>query len=181
MRFFPLISVVMMGAALSVTPSVATEPQTGDLKLQVGKATVQSLLNASVPYKTEVGTGLLHESLTFSQPRDVSLGEGKITFAVRCQGNPFPIDQILHPVFTFRAGPQGYQLAAESLPVAVPGFGRIDLKDLFAPVDFQGLLRQELNLSGRPTQMELRVERVEVAKESIDFFARLLLTPPASH
>jgi hypothetical protein len=180
MRSRTMISLALIGAILSAGSPAVGEAQPGDLKLQVGKATLQSLLNASVPYKTEVGAGLLRESLTFSQPRDLSLGDGKITFAVRCQGSPFPIDQILHPVFSFRPGAQGYHLTAESLPVAVTGFGRIDLKDLFPPVDLQGLLRQGLNLSGRPTLLELRIERIDVAKESIEFSARLLLTPQAS-
>jgi hypothetical protein len=67
----------------------------------------------------------------------------------------------------------------ESLPVGIPGFGRVDLKDLFAPVELQSLLRQGLNLSGRPTLLEVRVAQVEVSKDSIDLSARFLLTPLA--
>ena len=149
----------------------------GDLKVQLRRETVQSLLSAAVPYKVEVGASVLRESLTFTEPRDVSFSEGRITFAVRCQGSPFPVDQVIHPIFTFRKGTAGYQMVAESLPVGIPGFGRVDLKELFPPVDLQSLLRQGLSLSGRPTLLEVRIDRLDISKEMIDVSARLLLTP----
>jgi hypothetical protein len=148
-----------------------------DLRVQVRKETVQSLLSAAVPYKVEVGASLLRESLTFSDPREVTFSPGRITFAVRCQGSPFPVDQVIHPIFSFRSGATGYQMVAESLPVGIPGFGRVDLKDLFPPVDLQALLRQGLNLAGRPTLLEVRIERLDISGDIIDVAARLLLTP----
>jgi hypothetical protein len=181
MKMRGMILLTLLGALAGFGSPARGQAQPGDLKLQVGKDTVQALLNASLPFTTEVGASLLKESLTFSQPQNLSLGDGKITFALHCQGSPFPIDQILHPVFSFRPGAQGYQLVAESLPLSVTGFGRIDLKDLFPPVDLQGLLRQELTLSGRPSLMEIRVEHVEVTKGIIDCSARLLLSAPTAH
>ena len=107
----------------------------------------------------------------------LGFGDGRITFAVRCQGNPFPVDQILHPIFTLRRGNGGYRLVAESVLVSVPGFGRVDLKDFFAPVDIQSLLTQGLNLSGRPTMLEVKVEKIVLSRDIIDIAARLQLTP----
>ena len=156
----------------------ATSPE--DVKVQIRKDAVLSLLTAAVPYKVEVGASLLKESLTFTDPKDMSFADGKITFAVRCQGSPFPVDQVIHPVFSFKRGASGYQLVADSLPVGIPGFGRVDLKDLLPPVELQSLMRQGLNLSGRPTLLEVRVSQVEVAKDSIELSARLLLTPLAT-
>jgi hypothetical protein len=149
----------------------------GDVKVQIRREAVLSLLAGAVPYKVEVGASLLRESLTFTEPKDLSFAEGKITFAVRCQGSPFPMDQVLHPVFTFRRGTSGYQLVVDSLPVGIPGFGRVDLKDLLPPVELQSLLRQGVNLSGRPTLLEVRVEQVDISKDFIDLSARLLLAP----
>lgn len=164
----------MLAAALGAGPSAAG---TEDVKVRIRKEAVLSLLTAAVPYKVEVGASLLRETLTFTDPRDLAFGEGKITFAVRCQGSPFPVDQVLHPVFTTRRGASGYQLVVDSLPVGIPGFGRVDLKDMFPPVELQSLLRQGLNLSGRPTLLEVRVEQVEISKDFIDLSTRLLLTP----
>ncbi|MCI0567283.1 MAG: hypothetical protein L0Z52_03715 [Acidobacteria bacterium] len=164
-------------------PAVATglaATGTEDVKVQIRREAVLSLLTAAVPYKVEVGASLLRETLTFTEPKELRFAEGKITFAVRCQGSPFPVDQVIHPVFAFRRGTSGYQLVADSLPVGIPGFGRVDLKDLFPPVELQALLRQALNLSGRPTLLEVRVEQVEISKYSIELSARLLLTPLAA-
>ena len=147
------------------------------VQVRIRKEAVLSLLTAAVPYKAEVGASLLKENLTFTDPKDLSMGEGKITFSVRCQGSPFPVDQLLHPVFTFRRRASGYQLVVDSLPVGIPGFGRVDLKDLFPPVEMQSLLRQGLNLSGRPTLLEVRVEQIDITKDTIDLSTRLLLSP----
>lgn len=174
-RALTVVPWVLCAAAAPALPATGTE----DVKVQIRREAVLSLLTAAMPYKVEVGASLLKESLTFTDPKDLSFAEGRITFAVRCQGSPFPVDQVIHPVFTFKRGASGYQLVVESLPVGIPGFGRVDLKDLFAPVELQSLLRQGLNLSGRPTLLEVRVAQVEVSKDSIDLSARFLLTPLA--
>jgi hypothetical protein len=175
-RKLTAVSGILILAGVAASRAAGTE----DVKVQVRKEAVLSMLTAAVPYKVEVGASLLKETLTFTEPRDLSFAQGKITFAVRCQGSPFPMDQVIHPVFSFRRGSSGYQLVVDSLPVGIPGFGRVDLKDLLPPVELQALLRQGLNLSGRPTLLEVRVERVEVLGESIELSARLLLTPLAT-
>ena len=165
---------------LAAMPSLSAEPP-ADLKVQLRREAVLSLFQAAAPYKLDVGAGLLSESLVLSEPKDLRFEEGKIFFSMRCEGSPFPLDQVLHPVLTFRRQTSGYQLVLESLPLSVPGFGRVDLKDLFPPVDLQALLRQGIVLSGRPTVLEVRVERVSVLSDSVELSARLLLTPVPGH
>jgi hypothetical protein len=151
-----------------------------DVKVQLSREAVLNILKGAMPYRIDVGTNILKETLTFSDPRDLAFAEGRVTFGVRCQGTPFPVDQVLRPIFTFRQGSAGYLLVVESLPVAIPGYGHVDLKDLFAPVDLSTLLRQGVNLSGRPATLEIKVQRIRVSKESIDFSARLQISPLAA-
>ncbi|MCI0658692.1 MAG: hypothetical protein L0170_16695, partial [Acidobacteria bacterium] len=139
-RTLTVVPWVLCAAVAPGLPATGTE----DVKVQIRREAVLSLLTAAMPYKVEVGASLLKESLTFTDPRDLSFAEGKVTFAVRCQGSPFPVDQVIHPVFTFKRGASGYQLVVDSLPVGIPGFGRVDLKDLFPPVELQALLRGPL-------------------------------------
>lgn len=165
-----------IGAATPGTPAPAGE----SLTLQIRRAAVAEMLAAATPYRVEVGGGLLKETLTFSDPRELAFSAGKISFAIRCQGAPFPVDQVLRPVLTVqRAGP-GYRLVVESLPLTIPGFGKVDLKDLIAPVQLESLLRQNLLLQGRPAQLDIRVERIEVGREAIEVGGRLTLTPAPS-
>ena len=166
-----------LGLACFIHPAAFGTATNETIKVQIRREAIASLLSAAVPYKVEVGASLLKESLTFTDPKDVSLGNGKATFAIRCQGSPFPVDQVLHPVFTFKRGASGYQLVVDSVPVTIPGFGKVDLKDFFPPVDFQSLLRQAVDLSGRPTLLEVKVERIDMTGESIDLFASFALSP----
>ena len=175
-RNIAAIALALGTVCLDYPPAFATATNES-VKVQIRREAIASLLSAAVPYKVEVGASLLKETLIFTDPRDVSLGNGKATFAIRCQGSPFPVDQVLHPVFTFKRGAAGYQLVVDSLPVTIPGFGRVDLKEFFPPVDFQALLRQALNLSGRPTMLEVRVQRIDMTGESIDLFASFVLSP----
>jgi len=170
---------LVLALLLAASPAIsATQPE--EVRIQIRREAVLSVLQAAMPYTLAVGAGPLSENLVFSEPTTLRFEEGRIAFAVRCQGSPIPLDQVLHPVFTFRREAAGYQLVLESLPVGVPGFGRVDLKDLFPPVDLQTLLRQGVVLSGRPTILEVRVERILVLRDVIELSARLRLTPIAS-
>jgi hypothetical protein len=158
---------------------LAAAPPEG-VKISFRRDAVLSLLSAAMPYKIEVGTGMLKESLVFTEPRNLVFSPERVTFAVRCQGSPFPVDQVLNPVLVFQQSSGGYKLVVQSLPVAIPGFGKVDIKDFFEPVDLRSLMRQSVIVSGKPTLLEVRVDKVAVAREAIDFSATLLLTPAAS-
>ncbi len=147
-----------------------------DLSFTLRRAALQELLAAATPYRVEVGSSLLRESLTFSDPKDLVFQDGKITFAVRCQGTPFPLDQVLRPVLSLRAsGNGGYQAVVESLPLKIPGYGAIDLKDVVAPVDIEPVLRQTLWLQDRPAELTVKIRRIVVRAEQIEVGASLSL------
>jgi hypothetical protein len=151
-----------------------------DLTLSLGRPALQRLIAAATPYRLELGSSLLREVLTFSDPRDLRFQDGKISFSIRCQGAPFPVDQVLRPVLSLRpSGKGGYQAVVESLPLKIPGFGTVDLRDTMEPVEIQSLLRQTVFLQGRPAQLDVRVQRIVVRSEQIEMAASLTLKPDA--
>ena len=156
---------------------LAAAPAPEGVKVSFRRDAIMSLLSATMPYKIDVGTGMLKESLTFSDPKDLTFGNNQITFAVRCQGTPMPVDQVLHPVLVFQQSGGGYQVVVQSLPVAIPGFGKVDIKEFFQPVDLRNLMKQSVDVRGKPALLELRVDKVALAKETIDFSSTLILTP----
>jgi len=157
------------------------EPAGEDLKVTLGLPALQGILTAATPYQVEIGSSLLQESLTFTEPRDLAFPGGKITFSIRCQGSPFPVDQVLHPVLSLKAAGNGdYQVVVESLPLKIPGFGSVDLREVVEPVDIQSLLRQTVFLQGRPAQLDVRVRRIAIHSREIEVGASLTLTPPRS-
>ena len=173
-----LLAVLLSG--LPVIGLAADVPKEG-VRIEVGKGAVQGLLAGATPYRLEVGTSLLKETLTFSEPRELVFEPGRIRFGIRCQGSPFPLDQVLHPAFSLQSTGGVFRLVVESLPVSVPGFGQIDLKEMIAPIELRSLLRQALLLQGKPAQLEVRVDRISILVDRIAIEARLLLAPIPAH
>lgn len=176
---------ILFGFALTllVFPVLAGSPapDSEDLKLTIRRAALQELIAAATPYRLEVGSSLLRESLTFSDPKDLSFQEGKITFSIRCQGSPFPVDQVLKPILSLRpSGGGGYQAVVESLPLKIPGYGTIDLREVVEPVDIQSLMTQTVFLQGKPARLDVRVQRIVIRPEQIEVGASLSLKSSTS-
>ena len=167
--------------AASLVPllyAAAPGPAAEDLNLSLRRVAVQKLITGATPYRLDLGSSLLRESLTFTDPRDLTFQDGKIRFSIRCQGTPFPVDQVLRPVLSLRpSGNGGYQAVVESLPLRIPGYGTIDLRDAMEPVEIQSLLQQTVFLQGRPAQLDVRVQRIVIRPEQIEIGASLTLKP----
>ena len=173
---FALASVLLAPLLSAAEPGPAVE----DVNLSLRRLAVQRLITAATPYRLDLGSSLLRESLTFTDPEDLTFQDGKISFSIRCQGTPFPVDQVLRPVLSLRpSGNGGYQAVVESLPLKIPGFGTINLRDAMEPVEIQSLLRQTVYLQGRPAQMDVRVQRIVIRPEQIEVGASLTLKPSA--
>jgi len=174
---------VFVFAAASLVPllcAAAPGPAAEDLHLSLRRAAVQKLIAGATPFRLDLGSSLLRESLTFTDPRDLSFQDGKIRFSIRCQGAPFPVDQVLRPVLSLRpSGNGGYQAVVESLPLKIPGYGTVDLRDALEPLEIQSLLQQKVFLQGRPAQLDVRVHRIVIQPEQIEIGASLTLRTSA--
>ena len=173
--WLPLLAITLL-VPWSCPAALGAEGE--DLTLSLGRSALQRLIAAATPYRLELGSSLLREVLTFSDPRDLRFQDGKISFSIRCQGAPFPVDQVLRPVLSLRpSGKGGYQAVVESLPLKIPGFGTVDLRDAMEPVEIQSLLQQTVFLQGRPAQLDVRVQRIVIRSEQIEMAASLTLKP----
>ncbi len=170
------LCVLLLPAGLLHPSPAAVVPD--DVNITLRRPALEGLILAATPYQIDLGSSLLRETLVFSEPRGLSFSDGKITFSVRCRGTPFPVDQILKPLLSLRRAADGrYQAVVESLPVAIPGYGQVDLRDVFPPIDIQSLVKQTVFLQGKPAQLDVRVRRIAVKPEQIDVGASLILTP----
>jgi len=169
-----LVSLPSPGLAGAVPTTAPPE----DLAISLRSEAILRLLYAATPYEVQVGGSLLRETLTFTEPRNLVLQAGRISFSVRCRGTPIPVDQSLRPVFLLKepGGGGGYRVVVESLPVAIPGLGTVDLKDLFEPIEIQSLLRQSVFLQGRPAWVDVQVRRITLRADRIDVGASIRLT-----
>ena len=174
---FSLLALVSLPSAglAAAAPSTA-HPE--DLTITLRNPAILGLLSAATPYEVQVGGSLLRETLTFTEPRNLLLQAGRISFSVRCRGTPFTVDQTLRPVFVLKepGGGGGYRVVVESLPVAIPGLGTVDLKDLFQPIEVQSLLRQSFLLQGRPAWIDVQVRRITLHADRVDMAASIRLT-----
>ena len=172
---------IFAAASLLFLPgAAATGPAAEDINLSLRRVAVQKLLSGATPFRVELCSSLLRESLTFTEPRDLTFEDGRIRFSIRCQGTPFPVDLVLHPVLPLRrSGNGGYQAIVEGLPLEIPGYGTVDLRDAIEPVEIQSLLQQTVFLQGRPARLDVRVQRIAVRPEEIEIGASLTLKPSA--
>jgi hypothetical protein len=87
---------------------------------------------------------------------------------------------VIRPVLVLRSvAGGGYQVVVESLPLKIPGYGTIDLREVVKPVDIESLLQQTVLLQGRPAQLDVRVRRIAIQPEQIEVGASLSLRPAA--
>jgi len=162
-----------------LVPSVArpAEP-VPEVTLTLTPPALLRLLQTVMPYRLEVGNSLLKETLTFSNPRNVVLSNNQVIFTLRVQGKPFPLDQDLKPVLALKKTADGnYQVVVASLPVAIPGYGSLDLSEVFPPVSLQSLFEQKFELQDRALRADLKIQDIQVGREQIEMAAILRLIP----
>ena len=162
-----------------LVPSVAcAEESAPEVTLSLTPAALLHLLETVMPYRVELGNSLLKETLTFRDPKNVVLSKDQVTFAVRVQGTPFPLDQVLKPVLAIRKSTSGtYEIKVASLPMAIPGYGSMDLSEVFPPVSLQSLFEQRLDLQGKPLKADLKIQEIKIGPEQIELAAILRLIP----
>jgi hypothetical protein len=175
---FSLLAIVSLPSPGMAGSSPATASQE-ELTFVMQGSAVLGLLSAATPYEVQVGGSLLRETLTFTEPRNLQLQPGRISFSVHARGSPVSVDQTLRPVLVLKppGGGAGYRLVVESLPVAIPGLGTVDLKDFFDPIEIQALLRQSVLLQGRQAWLDIQVRRITLRDDRVEVGASIRLTP----
>src|SRR6266704_63531 len=119
--------------AAAAAPTPAPPAGRSDVRLTITENALLDWLKAATPYTFSVGNQILKVELTLSEPRELQLLDSRATLKIRLRGSSLGVDQVIQPVFTLNhdAARGRYYIVVSSLPVQLPGFGGIDLKDSF--------------------------------------------------
>ncbi len=157
----------------------ATPTDRSEVRFTIGETALMDLLTAATPYTFSVGNQFLKVDLTFSEPKDLRLLDSKATLKVRLKGSAVPVDQVLAPVLTLRHDERTnrYFVVFSSLPVQLPGFGTIDLKDSLPRFEIPERVEDLWRFSDRPVSLNLDIRRISVLDHAVEIGADVVLTP----
>ena len=184
-------SLVVMGllAGLAV-PALAqppapppAAPDRSQIRLSLTERALTDWLKACAPYTITVNAQLFTTDLVFSDPSDVVLKDSKASFKVRVRGRTVPLDQVLNPVVSLRydAKASQYFMVVQSLPLQMPGMGKLDLKDFIPEWPIPAVVEDFWRFSDRPVGIDLNIRRVAIVDHAVEIGADLAfnLTNPS--
>ncbi len=92
------------------------------------------------------------------------------------------MDQVIQPVFTLKhdAARGRYYVVVSSLPLQLPGFGAIDLKDSFPKFEIPELLEDLYRFGDRPVALNLDIRRIAVLEHSLEVGADVNFAPAST-
>jgi hypothetical protein len=165
------------------SPGLSPSGDRSEVRFTVGEDALLDWLKAVTPYTFSAGNQLLKVDLTLSEPRELKLSDSRATMKIRLRGSSIPIDQVLQPVFTLRhdEARSRYYVIVSSLPVQLPGFGTIDLKDSFPKFEVPELVEDLWKFSDRPLALNLDIRRIALLEHALEIGADVNFapTPPA--
>jgi len=174
------------GPATAATPQAAASAAPSDrseVRFTINETALLDWLKTVTPYTFSAGNQILRIDLTLSDPRELKLLDSRATLKLRLRGSGVPLDQVLQPVFTLRHDEaQGrYYVVVSSLPVQLPGFGTIDLKDNFPKFEIPELIEDLWKFSDRPVALNLDIRRIAVLEHALEIGAdvNFVAAPPA--
>ena len=136
-------------------------------------------LKAALPQTVTVGSGLFSTELTFLDPSDLVLKEGTASCRVRVKGKTLPVDQVLQPVVRLdrdaRTGQ--YYGVISSLPLTLPGMGKIDLKDALPRLEVPQAIDNLHPFGERPVGLRFSIRRLAIHERRVEIGADLDLSP----
>lgn len=169
-------------AAASPAPPPDPVPDTSEVRFTVNERALLDVLRAATPQTIAVGTSLVSTDLTLLDPSDLVLGAGKATFKIRVKGRGIPLDQVVSPVVTVERDPRTgrYFGVISSLPLVLPGAGRIDLRDFLPRFEIPAVVDNPWGVADRPLGIKLRIRRIAILEHLLEVGADVDLAPVVS-
>jgi len=182
---FSLAAIGLCGGAWAAVPTAPTAPaipETSEIRFTVHEKALLDVLRAATPQTVAVGTNLFSTDLTLLDPSDLVLGNGRATFKIRVKGRTIPLDQIVNPVVTIERDPRTGQFfgVVSSMPLTLPGDGRIDLKDFLPRFEIPAVVDNPWNVADRPLGLRLRIRRIAILEHLLEVGADVDLAPVVS-
>ena len=170
------------GAAVPASPPTPSGPDTSEVRFMVNERALLDVLRAATPQTIAVGTSLMSVNLTLLDPSDLVLGGGKVTFKIRVKGSGIPLDQVVTPVVTVDRDPRTGQYfgVVSSMPVSIPGAGRVDLRDFLPRFEIPAVVESPWGVADRPLGLRLRIRRIAILEHLLEVGADVDLAPVVS-
>jgi hypothetical protein len=175
-----LSSFLVAGAALAAPESAAPPAaDRSEVRFTITEDALLDWLKTATPYTFSVGNQVLKIDMTLSEPRELKLLDSRATLKIRLRASGIPVDQILQPVLTLRHDEANarYYVMVSSLPVQVPGFGTIDLKDSFPKFEIPELIEDLYKFGDRPVSLNLDIRRIAVLEHALMIGADVNFVP----
>lgn len=168
-------------AAATPAPAAATPAtaQGDEMHFVLDEGALLDCLKAALPHTVTVGTGLFSTELTFLDPSDLVLKEGIASCRVRVKGKTLPVDQVLNPSVRLErdARTGQYYGVISSMPLALPGMGKIDLKDALPRFEIPRTVDDLRPFGDRPVGLRFSLRRLAIKEHRVEIGADLDLSP----
>jgi hypothetical protein len=173
---------LLAGVSSALFGAVPAPPDVSEIRFTIRESALLDWLDAVTPYTLTIGREPLSLDLVLSEPRDLRLADGRATLRIRAKGRTLPFEQILSPVFTVRFDQKSnrYFVVVSSLPIQVPGLGRIDLKDSFPRLEIPELLENLWRFADKPVGLNLNIRRIGIIDHAVEVGADVSFAPLAS-
>lgn len=153
----------------------------GDSEMQfaLDERALLDCLKAALPQTVTVGSGYFSTELTFLDPSDLVLREGSASCRVRVKGKTLPVDQVLNPTVRLERDPKTgqYYGIISSMPLAIPGMGKIDLKDTLPRLEIPKVVDDLHPFGDRPVGLRFSLRRLAIHEHRVEIGADLDLSP----
>ncbi|HZN02444.1 MAG TPA: hypothetical protein VFD06_02540 [Candidatus Polarisedimenticolia bacterium] len=157
----------------------ATAPAGTEMQFTLDERALLDCLKAVLPQTVTVGSGLFSTELTFLDPSDLVLKEGTASCRVRVKGKTLPVDQVLQPIVRLErdAKTGQYYGVISSLPLTLPGMGKIDLKDALPRLEVPQVVDNLHPFGDRPVGLRFSLRRLAIHERRVEIGADLDLSP----
>lgn len=171
-----LLAAAAPEAAQGAAPPAADR---SEVRFTISEDALLDWAKNATPYTFSVGNQVLKIDLTLSEPRELKLLDSRATLKIRLRASGIPVDQILQPVLTLRHDEANarYYVVVSSLPVQLPGFGAIDLKDSFPKFEIPELIEDLWKFGDRPVALNLDIRRIAVLEHALMIGADVNFVP----
>ncbi|HUD70638.1 MAG TPA: hypothetical protein VMQ62_01645 [Dongiaceae bacterium] len=182
MRFTRQLILVVASCAALGAAAPPPKPPIGDaseVRFTVQERALLDFLRASTPQTLTVGSSLMSTELTLLDPSDLVLTGGKATFKIRVKSRSIALDQIVSPVVTVDRDPRTNQYygVVSSLPLQIPGAGKIDLRDFLPRIEVPAVIENPWPVADRTLAVRLRIRRIAILEHQLEVGADVDLAP----
>ncbi len=141
----------------------------GGAELVLDGQAVQELLESAAPFEFRIGIAALSETLICDRPRDLQLGNGTVRLRSTCRGRPIPLRVDLEPELTVvrNAETGHYEALLSKLPLVIPGFGQVDLRNFIPRLEIPAVIWRTVQLADRPRILEIRLREIRIEPGSM--------------